>query len=356
MNRSSPDSTPRPLLSGQPGIQTQTLGAAGLHLLLAFGVLVAYGYLSFRWPADSPSQFWLLTLAASVTLGVISIVFFWRTYLPLLRFLGAIQTLEDEQGPDDRSHAHGGAMTSHLASLGSLLAQLKASTDRELATKVMRKQAEIEALQSQINPHFLYNTLEAIRGQALVEGVDEIADMTEALSAFFRYSVSQRGSIVTLDDEFKSVDNYFAIQQYRFGDKFNLVKLLDDDADLLKYRLPKLTLQPIVENAIYHGLEARIGKGSITIRVTVTNQRLVINVVDNGIGIEKSRLDEINGQLSQGFEYSPENQAVASRGIAMVNVHQRIQLNFGDSYGLWVYSTPGLGTDVEIGLPLIKEA
>jgi two-component system sensor histidine kinase YesM len=355
MKTNSPNSAAHPWLSGQPSLQTRTLGAAGLHLLIAYATLVAYGYLSYRWFANSLIQFWLLTLVVSVMLGVISFVFFWRTYLPILKFLGAIQTLETEQRPDDSQPPQDSAMASHLTSLSSLLVQLKDSKDRELTTKVMKKQAEIDALQSQINPHFLYNTLEAIRGQAIVEGVDEIADMTEALSAFFRYSVSQRGSIVTLEDELKSVDNYFAIQYYRFGDRFSLVKLLDDNADLLRYQLPKLTLQPIVENAIYHGLEGRIGKGCITIRVTVTNQRLIINVVDNGIGIEKSKLDELNDQLSQGIEYSAENHAIASRGIAIVNVNQRIKLNFGESYGLWVYSTPDLGTDVEIGLPLIKE-
>lgn len=326
-----------------------------LHALLFLAILAAYGYVSFRETLTSSFQFWLLTSIVFLVLGVITFVFFRRIYLPILKFLGAIQVLENGQSGGEPDVQNDNAITPPLAGINSLFAQLKDSMDREFTAKIMKKQAEIDALQNQINPHFLYNTLESIRGQAVVEGADEIANMIEALSALFRYSISQRGSIVTLEDELNNVDNYLAIQQFRFNDKFNLVKVLDDSPGLLKYKLPKLIIQPIVENAIYHGLETKIGEGCITIRVSVTEKRLIINIADDGVGIEKLKLDAINDTLSRGMDYPTENDASPTHGIALSNVSQRIKLNFGGAYGLMLYSTPDLGTDVEISLPLIKD-
>jgi two-component system sensor histidine kinase YesM len=341
------------LPADQPSIQIRILWAVITHALIFLAFLLLYGYASFRVRFTSEIQFWLVTLIVFLVLGAISFLFAWQIYLPVLKFLGAIQILgngHNDQVPDLRK---GSAIAPHLESMNSLLTRLKDSMDREYTAKILKQQAEIDALQSQINPHFLYNTLESIRGQAILEGVDEIADMIEALSALFRYSISRPGSIVTLEDELKNVDNYFAIQQYRFSDKFSLVKILDDCPDLLKYRLPKLTVQPIIENAIYHGLETKLGKGIITIRIIVTEKRLIIHIVDDGVGLEKTRLDAINERLSQKIDYSTENKAFQSGGIALFNVNQRIKLNFGEEFGLIVYSTPDLGTDVEIGLPLV---
>ena len=119
-----------------------------------------------------------------------------------------------------------------------------------------QKETEILALQNQINPHFLYNVLDSIRGQAIVEGVSEIAEMTEALSKLFRYSISNSDAVVYLGNEIKNLRTYFTIQQYRFNNRFELI--IENDADdeaIMQYRIPKMTIQPIVENAIYHGLE-----------------------------------------------------------------------------------------------------
>jgi two-component system sensor histidine kinase YesM len=242
-----------------------------------------------------------------------------------------------------------------LEGIPSLLARLNEMMDREDAARILMEQAEIDSLQSQINPHFLYNTLESIRGQAIVEGVDEIADMIEALSAFFRYSVSQRGRLVTLTEELKTVENYLLIQRFRFRKKIQLVLSLEEGEDLLKFTLPKLTIQPIVENAIYHGLEAKLGDGEIRIRVLVTEKRLIVHVVDDGVGMEKTKLDALNESFRSGKHSSPAGDRTSSRGIALANVNRRIKLNYGDSFGLVIYSTPDVGTDVEIVLPLIKE-
>lgn len=218
-----------------------------------------------------------------------------------------------------------------------------------------RKQAQYLALQNQINPHFLYNTLEGIRSEALIANLNTVADMTEALGNFFRYTISNMDHLVYLEDELINVENYYLIQQYRFGEKISLNMEYGggDKQTLQKYQLPKLTLQPIVENAIYHGLERKVENGTITIKIEATKKRLIITISDDGLGIRKEQLDELLVKINtDSYEYI--NQVDEEKGgIAIVNVNNRIKLLFGEAYGINIFSTFGVGTDVEITLPLI---
>ncbi|NLJ32003.1 MAG: histidine kinase, partial [Clostridiales bacterium] len=217
--------------------------------------------------------------------------------------------------------------------------------------------AQYLALQNQINPHFLYNTLEGIRGETLNAGLENVAKMTEALATFFRYTISNVENLVTLEDELANVNNYYIIQRYRFGERLKLV--VDYDAEhepeIMSCRMPKLILQPIVENAIYHGLERKIGEGLLRIKIETTASRLILTISDNGIGMPEERLREINGKLNgTTLDYiRPESEKHG--GIAVVNVNNRIRLLFGEEYGVCIYSTEQVGTDVEITLPLMKK-
>ena len=218
-----------------------------------------------------------------------------------------------------------------------------------------RRQAQYLALQNQINPHFLYNTLEGIRSEALIANLTTVADMTEALGNFFRYTISNMDHLVFLEDELINVENYYLIQQYRFGEKINLNIIYDKDdkETLLKYQLPKLTLQPIVENAIYHGIERKLDNGTITIKIEATKKRLIITISDDGLGMSKQQLDELLSKLNTDyFEYISQVDEEKG-GIAIVNVNNRIKLLFGETYGINIFSTAGVGTDVEITLPLM---
>ncbi len=220
-----------------------------------------------------------------------------------------------------------------------------------------KKQAEYLALQNQINPHFLYNTLEGIRGETLQAGLESVAEMTEALATFFRYTISNVEQLVTLEDELSNIENYYIIQQYRFGERLNLGIYFEeeDEKRLLNYKLPKLTLQPIIENAIYHGVERKIGNGHISIKIESTSSRLIITISDDGLGMEEERLVELNHKLNNmSFDYI-ESDNEKKGGIAMVNVNRRIKLIFGEEYGICVYSTLNAGTDVDITLPLIEK-
>lgn len=220
-----------------------------------------------------------------------------------------------------------------------------------------KKQAQYLALQNQINPHFLYNTLEGIRGETLNAGLENVAKMTEALATFFRYTISNVENLVTLEDELTNVNNYYIIQRYRFGERLNMSVEYDteNEMEIMSYKLPKLTLQPIVENSIYHGIERKIGKGNVHIKIETTATRLIVTISDNGIGMTEERLREIDEKLNRTtLEYiKPDSEAHS--GIAAVNVNNRIKLLFGEEYGICMYSTSNVGTDVEITLPLIKK-
>ncbi|MFA9462813.1 MAG: sensor histidine kinase [Velocimicrobium sp.] len=237
-----------------------------------------------------------------------------------------------------------------------MLAHFKEMLDTKELINVSKKQAEYLALQNQINPHFLYNTLEGIRSEALCAGIEGVAKMSEALSLFFRYTISNVENLVTLEDELKNVENYCIIQQFRFEDRLRVIVELDaeNEQELLIAKMPKLMLQPIVENSIYHGLEEKLGQGIVKIRVRTTAERLTITISDNGLGIPEDTVDKLNKKL-RSVELIQVEAEGRSGGIALANVNSRIQLLFGEEYGLYVYSTLHEGTQVEITLPyLIK--
>jgi len=229
-----------------------------------------------------------------------------------------------------------------------LVAKCSNQKIRENSAIVFDKQAELTALQSQINPHFLCNTLESIRGQALLDGNKEIAKMMEALASFFRYSISRRGNFVTLRDELNNIKNYMMIQSYRFNNRFSLEIIIEeDDEKAYDYLIPRLILQPVVENAIYHGLEELPEGGKVVIEVTLTENILILTVSDNGKGMDAKTLSALNARIHSADMDKGEN----GTGIALPNIHKRIQLLFGEEYGVNVYSTLNQGTDVEIILP-----
>ncbi len=238
---------------------------------------------------------------------------------------------------------------------------LEERIDRDSQLNASMKQAQYLALQNQINPHFLYNTLESIRGEALMAGIDGVASMTEALSTFFRYTISNVDHLVTLEDELSNIENYYVIQQYRFGDKLGLSIDYDDDDDMsvLNLKVPKLILQPLVENSIYHGIERKTGRGELKIKIENTRERLIIKVSDDGIGMSPEILDALNERLitnsPESIKTDQHDDGHEHSGIAIINVNNRIRLLFGDRYGIYIYSTEGVGTDVEMTLPVIAD-
>ena len=236
--------------------------------------------------------------------------------------------------------------------LRSSVGQIRRSLAKEHSYEALQANMEFAVLQNQINPHFLYNTLDAIRSQALAIHAEEIADMTGKLSRFFRYSILNQGDLVSIAQELENVKDYFSIQRYRFEDRFSL-QIFCEDESLMSCYLPKMTFQPLVENALYHGLEKKKGKGSLQIRLRKNGEFLDVILSDDGVGISEEKLAELNRQFSG--EAPPPERNQKRTGIALYNVNQRLRLLFGEPCGLYITSTPGLGTDVEVLLPLVNE-
>lgn len=227
--------------------------------------------------------------------------------------------------------------------------------DKTKILELSKKQAQYLALQNQINPHFLYNTLEGMRSEAVCAGIDSVANMAEALATFFRYTISNIDRIVTLEDELSNVDNYYTIQKYRFGNKLQMHVDYGEDLSILGFKLPKLILQPIVENSVYHGIENKLGQGTVNIKIEYTNKRLLIKVSDNGMGMEKDLLEELNNKLLTNSIEDITESGKRKGGIAILNVNNRIKLLYGEEYGVFIQSMKNAGTDVQIVLPIMKE-
>ena len=232
---------------------------------------------------------------------------------------------------------------------------LEESFDKDRNLTLSQVQAQINALQSQINPHFLYNALEVMRSYAYMAKANQVAEMAEALSTMFRYSVGTAADVCTVAEELESITNYFVIQHYRYDDRFSLELLFDQkDAELMQCRIPRLSVQPIVENAVHHGLERKLGKGKVTIRMVTTQDRLVIRVLDDGVGIAPKQVAELNRIFEIGLSRlaaAPEPGREKNTHIALININQRIKLYFGEEYGLFLSSAQGVGTLVELNLP-----
>ena len=210
--------------------------------------------------------------------------------------------------------------------------------------KQLRK-AEFELLQAQINPHFLYNTLDAIEESAQNGEEGQVVSMVHSLSDFFRFSLSKGKDIVSVREELQHVKSYLEIQQIRYKDI--LTYELNVTKDIYDYSIPKITIQPLVENALYHGIKNRRGGGRIIITGVENKNDIVIQIRDNGIGMDAERLNEVRQALSDNS--SP----VKSVVYGLYNVNERIRLNFGDDYGVKITSEFGEGTTVLVRLPKI---
>lgn len=236
------------------------------------------------------------------------------------------------------------------AEVGVLAKSLDGMIDRinQLLVQVRDEQeslreAELELLQSQINPHFLYNTLDTIVWLAEAGDQQQVVKMVGNLSDFFRTSLNGGRDIITLKDELKHVNSYLEIQQIRYQDILEYEVNVPED--LYENMIPKITLQPLVENALYHGIKNKRGKGHITITGEIVGNFLMLYVEDNGIGITEERLGIISDKFNNAAEKDDDV-------FGLRNVNERIQLKFGKRYGLHIDSTYGEGTKVSVLLPL----
>lgn len=207
---------------------------------------------------------------------------------------------------------------------------------------------ELKLLQAQINPHFLYNTLDAIIWLAESGEKEQVIMMVSALSDFFRTTLSKGRDYITVGEEESHIRSYLQIQQFRYQDILEYEIAIPEE--LHEYQILKLTLQPLVENALYHGLKNKRGKGRILVSGALEEGKLVFLVRDNGLGMTQERLAQvINGMKKETEEVSGD-----PSGFGLFNVMERIRLNYGEEYGIRISSTYQVGTEVCVEIPVIK--
>lgn len=216
--------------------------------------------------------------------------------------------------------------------------------------QITRKEAELKALQSQINPHFLFNTLESINWMAHLNHVPEISETVTDLSELMEASIGRGDVLITVEEEFRYSDKYISLIKRRFEDKIQYKKVIQKEAE--KVKIPRLLIQPLVENAVYHGIEKLRGKGDIHLIATVEEDRLVIIVMDSGPGIDSYELDTLNRTLSMdNDQYFKTLGNKQRKSIGIENVNRRIKLFYGDKFGLKIESEQGKYTKVIVSLP-----
>lgn len=265
------------------------------------------------------------------------------------RITNPIQELEKsvnaiEAGELDTEVYTGGSYEiRHLGrSIGDMAKRIKALMQDIVVEHESKRKSEFDTLQSQINPHFLYNTLDIIVWMIENERRQEAVKVVTALARFFRISLSKGKSIITVRDELEHVRNYLTIQQMRFKNKF--IYEIHADEDVMDLACLKLMLQPLVENAIYHGMEFMDGDGEIHVWAKREGDNLWIEVHDNGLGMTAEQTENL---LSE----KPHVSSRRGSGIGVKNVNERIRLYFGEAYGLTIWSEPDEGTAIRCHLP-----
>jgi two-component system sensor histidine kinase YesM len=287
-------------------------------------------------------------LSVAVILGVV--------FMMILRFTGPITqltqamkqvaggnldtTVDITSGDELETMAHG---------FNRMVLDLKNHLSASLEYEKYKRKMEYDILLSQINPHFIYNILNTVIYMARKQKNHDIAGLVESFIRILQdgIKVGGEGLLVTIRQEIEIVNHYVAIQQYRYRDRFELI--WDVDPSSMDCLIPKTLIQPLVENALYHGICPKDGPGKITVQVSNTEADLIITVTDDGIGMEPETVEKL---LSGGQVYEPESKL---RSIGIANIRDRIRYLFGEKYGISIESATGLGTRVIVGLPVQLE-
>ena len=213
--------------------------------------------------------------------------------------------------------------------------------ERVYQETLLKQQAELKSLRMQINPHFLYNTLETINWVSRIKGVSEIGEMAKALGDLMRTTISG-SDFIKISEEIKNIENYLQIQTFRYREKLHTT--IQIDPELYQLYIPKLILQPLVENSIVHGIENKFKNGEIEITGVLREQVVIITIKDNGVGMTQSEIDKIFNT-----EYVPE--ALNHTKVGIRNVEKRIKLYYGENYGITITSKVNVGTTVIVRFP-----
>jgi len=298
-------------------------------------------------------EFYITMLRFSVVAFVVimGLIVFLSYYIPqsITKPIRKLSEVTDQVAKGNlsvRSDVRSGAEVTMLNdSLNTMIDKIEALLEQVTKEQVSLRKAEFELLQSQINPHFLYNTLDTIVWLAESGEQKRVVSMVGSLSDFFRASLNQGKDIVSIKEELQHVRSYLEIQQIRYQDILQYE--IDVPEELNGFMIPKITIQPLVENALYHGIKNKRGLGKIIITGVKEKEYFRLIIEDNGIGINKERLMQVRKEIT--------NSRTEGKDIyGLYNVNERIRLNFGEEYGITIESNYGEGTTVSVRLPCME--
>jgi two-component system sensor histidine kinase YesM len=285
----------------------------------------------------------LITVALSV---FISMIYTNAISKPVLY----LQSVMERAGHGDLAVRYDGHSRDEIDELGeglnSMLERIEELLQLVYTEQQSKREAELRIMQQQIKPHFLYNTLDTILWMAEENEPKQIVEVVTALTRLFRIALSQGQEVISLKDEMEHVRSYLVIQKSRYEEKFRFELLCPEE--LYSLKVQKMILQPLVENAIYHGIKEKDGPGTIQVSISINNDKLELAVSDDGVGID----DEILNRISEGLQHLDHETDRAA--FALYNVNDRIRLTYGESYGIAVYSDGASGTVVTISHPIIR--
>lgn len=255
---------------------------------------------------------------------------------------GELEAAEEEGGEENEDELQELDLAFHhmMGQIGQLVEDIRVE-------QLNLRDMELKLLQAQINPHFLYNTLDAIVWLAESNQNEQVITMVSALSDFFRSTLSKGRDYVTIQEEETHVRSYLQIQQFRYRDILEYE--INIPEEMYPYQILKLTLQPVVENALYHGIKNKRGGGRIVVSGRKEGSRLILTVEDNGIGMNQERLEYVRKMLAN------QEKTADDSGFGLYNIEQRIILNYGQAYGMEIDSAYGEGTVVKITIPAVKK-
>lgn len=286
----------------------------------------------------------LVTIALAVA---ISMVYSSAITKPVLH----LRSVMERAGHGDLGVRYDGRSRDEIDELGQglnlMLDKIQDLLDLVYREQQSKRDAELRILQQQIKPHFLYNTLDTILWMADEKLYDQISEVVTALTNLFRVALSQGREVIRLREEIEHVRSYLTIQKIRYEEKFDFA--IDCPPEILDLRVQKLILQPLVENAIYHGIKEKRGAGSITVVIETHGDALEIQITDDGVGIADETLRKIERGLTH-VDHETDRAA-----FALYNVNDRIRLTYGDRFGITVASAVGAGTTVTIRHPILEE-
>ncbi|MCY9696099.1 histidine kinase [Paenibacillus alginolyticus] len=232
--------------------------------------------------------------------------------------------------------------------IDSMINKIKTLTEENFSYILQNKESELKILLSQINPHFLNNTLQSIKAMAVIGKTSEISRMVTLIGNMLRYAINSSQDVVTIQDEIDHITNYLKIQNYRYPEKFMYDTVISDE--IRRFYMPKLILQPVVENAILHAFQ-QLQEGRIQLTFEAVSQGIQITIFDNGRGMSSEELEEVSEKLSK---FDPDEEYKG--GVGLRNVHQRIRNKYGYPYGIILSSEINAGTSVTILIPWLGDA